>query len=153
MISFECRTTSRATVQRMFDLSLDIDAHRASLPGSAEEAVAGITSGQIGLGETVTWKARHFGIWFTMTSRIVALEPGRSFVDEQQSGPFKAFRHVHLFEELPDGGCLMTDQLAFTAPFGPIGRLAERLVLGRYLPHLIDERNAYLVRVAEDPSR
>lgn len=111
---------------------------------SAETAIAGITSGAIALGESVTWRARHFGVWFTMTSKITALNTPTRFVDEQQNGPFKRFRHEHLFHGGP-GGCQMTDILDVTAPLGPLGWLAERLFLRRYLRRLIEIRNEFLL--------
>lgn len=39
----------------------------------------------------------------------------------------------------------MVDLMAFQAPFGPFSRLVEKLVLGRYLPNLIEARNWFLV--------
>ena len=149
-IHFECVTDIAATVQTVFDLSLDIDAHLDSMAGSLEKAVDGVTSGRIGLGEQVTWKARHFGVVWTMTSTITEMEVPDRFVDEQLRGPFHAFRHEHLFEQ-HDGGTRMTDSITFEAPLGPIGRIAESAVLGRYLPKLIAERNAFLKRSAETP--
>jgi hypothetical protein len=41
----------------------------------------------------------------------------------------------------------MTDRVEFTAPFGLLGRLAERLVLRRYLQRLIRERGRFLVSI------
>ncbi len=71
------------------------------------------------------------------------------FVDEQVKGPFRRFRHVHEF--LVEGEeTVMIDRIEFTAPFGPIGRIVEKLFLARYLRHLIDTRNRYLT--AHDPS-
>ncbi len=43
----------------------------------------------------------------------------------------------------------MVDNISFDAPFGPIGRATEMLVLGRYLRHLIVVRGEYLKGVAE----
>lgn len=142
-VRFELETTIAAQPARVFDASLSIDAHLASMEASGEEAVAGVTSGTIGLGETVTWRARHFGITWTMTSKITELESPHHFVDEQLRGPFKMFRHEHRFEPDPVG-TKMTDRIVFDAPFGIIGDLAERIVLGSYLPKLITERNDYL---------
>lgn len=142
-VSFELETLIAAEPQRAFTASLDIDAHLASMEASGEQAVAGVTSGQIGLGETVTWRARHFGVTWRMTSKITALEPPHRFVDEQVKGPFQLFRHEHLFELHPVG-TRMTDRITFDAPLGPIGDLTERLILGTYLPKLIVERNTYL---------
>ena len=126
--SFTVITRAHVARERLFDLSLDIDAHLASMSASDERAVGGVTAGPIGLGETVTWRARHFGVWFTMASRITALQrPGR-FVDEQIRGPFRSFRHEHLFEEDGDGGTVMTDTISLASPV--LGALAERPGLG-----------------------
>ena len=61
------------------------------------------------------------------------------FVDEQVNGPFKRFRHVHEFSEEPSG-TVMVDRVEFEAPFEPLGRLVEKLVLARYLRNLIESR-------------
>lgn len=39
----------------------------------------------------------------------------------------------------------MADRIAFEAPAGPLGRVANRLVLTRYMTHLIEQRNRWLV--------
>ena len=62
------------------------------------------------------------------------------FVDEQIKGPFRRFRHVHEFSEDPRER-RMGDRIEFAAPFGPVGRVAEKLVLARYLRRLIEARN------------
>ncbi|MFF2270651.1 SRPBCC family protein [Agromyces sp. NPDC058136] len=131
-----------------FDRSLDIDEHLASMSHTSERAVGGVTAGTIGLGEEVTWRARHFGLVWRMTSRITELERPSRFVDEQVRGPFHAFRHVHCFEPAGDRATLMIDEVAFSAPFGPVGRLAE-LVLAPYLQGLIERRNRHLAALGE----
>ena len=65
------------------------------------------------------------------------------FVDEQVRGPFRSFRHVHEFTN-DAAGTLMVDRIEFTAPFGPLGRLAEKLFLARYFRNLIESRNQHL---------
>jgi ligand-binding SRPBCC domain-containing protein len=97
----------------------------------------------------VTWRARHFGIWFTMTSKITRLVRPEYFVDEQVRGPFRSFHHEHRFA-LEAGGTVMVDTLTITSPI--LGRLAERAVLVPYLRRLIRRRNEHLLRVlAETP--
>lgn len=147
-VRFEVEITIAAPPAVVFDLSLDIDAHRASMGRSNERAIGGVTTGQIALGEDVTWRATHFGIPFTMTSTITDLERPLRFVDQQMRGPFRSFRHEHLFR--PTGsGTVMIDRIEFRAPFGPIGSIAERLLLGRYLQNLIETRNDYLKQQIE----
>ncbi|MFJ9388472.1 hypothetical protein ACIRON_06625 [Nocardioides sp. NPDC101246] len=65
------------------------------------------------------------------------------FVDEQQSGPFRRWWHEHRFEPAT-GGTLMTDVVEFVAPAGVVGRLANVLVLTRYMTKLLERRNAWL---------
>jgi ligand-binding SRPBCC domain-containing protein len=118
------------------------------MSASKERAVAGVTTGRIGLGETVTLRARHFRIPFTMTSKVTVLERPHRFVDEQVRGPFRSFRHEHLFDAVT-GGTRMVDRVRFDAPLGPIGRLAERAVLAGYLERLIALRGDHLKAAAE----
>ena len=148
MAHIELVTRIAAPVQVVFDLSRSIDAHLGSMEHGRERAVAGVTSGLIELGQTVTWKARHFGIPFTMTSEISEMEPPTRFVDRQVRGPFHRFRHEHRFED--DGGAtVMTDVIDFDSPLGPIGRVVDRVALERYLASLIATRNEFLRRQAE----
>lgn len=147
MISFRRRTLLPLDAPAAFDLSLSIDAHMGAFAESGERALAGVTRGIIGEGEYVTWRARHFGITWTMTSVITEWERPERFVDEQRSGPFKSFWHEHRFTPAEDGTWL-DDDVRFEAPLGPLGWIAERAVLGRYLPHLIDVRNEFLVTEA-----
>lgn len=129
----------------LFDLSLSIDAHLDSMRRSHERAVAGVTSGTIGLEESVTWRARHFGVMWTMTSQITALERPRRFVDEQVRGPFRVFRHEHRFAQ--DGDVtVMTDTVTLRSPL--FGVIVEPLLLRPYMQRLIRARNAVLVRKA-----
>ncbi|MFT4232875.1 MAG: SRPBCC family protein [Leucobacter sp.] len=139
---FTIVTASEASPEALFDASLDIDLHVRSMEGSAERAIAGVTTGRIGLGETVTWRARHFGVWFTMTSRITALERPLGFVDEQVEGPFRSFVHEHAFRGAEQGS-VMTDRISVGSPV--FGALAERTVLVPYLRRLIIQRNRTII--------
>ena len=53
------------------------------------------------------------------------------------------FRHEHLFDAHPMGSN-MIDRIVFDAPFGLLGDVTEKIVLGSYLPKLVVERNSYL---------
>jgi ligand-binding SRPBCC domain-containing protein len=144
-VYFESVTRSDRTAKDMFDLARDIDVHQESQAAAGEKATAGVIDGLIGPNQEVTWKARHFGIPFSLTSRVTEFESPRRFVDEQTRGPFRSFRHEHIFEA--DGaGSVMIDRVSFSAPFGVLGLLVERLVLAQYMRRLVEDRGAYLVR-------
>jgi ligand-binding SRPBCC domain-containing protein len=142
------RTQIAAPPSRCFDLARDVDAHERSTAASHERAVGGVTSGLLGLGDEVTWEATHFGVRQRLTSRITEFDPPRRFVDEMVRGAFRSFRHEHQFLERA-GGTEVVDVFDYTAPLGPLGRLADILFLSRYVARLLRDRNAYLKRVAE----
>jgi ligand-binding SRPBCC domain-containing protein len=137
-------TVIAAPIGDCFDLSLSVDAHAASMSASGERAVAGVTSGVMKLGDTVTWRARHFGIIFRITSAITEYNYPSRFVDEQQRGPFRRWRHEHTFTAMPDGRTQMIDIVEFQSPLGPAGLIADRLVLNHYMPRLLRHRNSWL---------
>jgi len=110
---------------------------------SRERVVAGVESGLMAMGDTVTWKARHFGLSFRMTSKITVYESPTRFVDEQTSGPFASWWHEHRFEPR-DGHTLMTDVVRYESPAGAVGRLVDRVFLERYMRRLLTQRNAWL---------
>ena len=151
MIQFEVITHIDAPIQRVFDLSRDIGFHVRSLAHTGERAVAGRTEGLIELSESVTWQARHLGVRQRMICKVVAFERPTYFRDEMQRGAFKAFGHDHRFGPL-DGKTVMTDTVQFTAPLGPLGWIAERVVLHRYLKRLISDRADAIRREVEHVS-
>jgi ligand-binding SRPBCC domain-containing protein len=124
-------------------LSLSVDAHTASMGASRERAVAGVTAGEMRVGDTVTWVAWHFGVRFRMTSAVTAYDAPHRFVDEQVAGPFARWRHEHLFTAV-EGGTLMVDVADFVSPLGVLGRIVDRWVLEGYMTRLLRARNAWL---------
>lgn len=148
MPSILLTTRIDAPMESCFDLSLSVDAHAASMSRSGERAVAGVSSGMMAEGDTVTWRARHFGIPFTMTSRICEFDRPVRFVDEQVSGPFRRWWHEHRFDSA-DGVTVMVDEVEFESPLGPLGHLVNRLVLTRYMTRLLQERNRWLCEALE----
>ena len=135
-----------------FDLARSIDLHQYSTSQTGEKAVAGVTKGLINLGEEVTWRAKHFGIWQRLTSRITEMQRPHYFVDEMVSGAFSYFHHKHIFE-VTSQGTVMTDTFVYGTPMGILGRLFDRLVLEKYMYQLLSERNRIIKEVAESDQR
>ncbi|QTZ92323.1 SRPBCC family protein [Streptomyces auratus] len=144
MQHFEVVTAVAAPPDQAFAVCLDVEAHTRSMADSSERAVDGKTRGELSLGDTVTFQARHLGLTWRLKARITSYDRPRCFVDEQESGPFKRWRHAHHFEPDGAGGTIMRDVIDFASPLGPVGRIVDRLLLSRYMPHLIRLRNAYL---------
>tara|TARA_R110000850_G_scaffold277068_1_gene422091 strand:+ start:3422 stop:3898 length:477 start_codon:yes stop_codon:yes gene_type:complete len=148
MPRIELQTEIKAGKNIVFDLSRSIDLHKISTEQTNETAIAGKTGGLIGLDESVTWRAKHFGIYQTLTSIITEFDRPNYFVDEMVSGAFSRFRHEHHFADL-NGGTLMTDIFDYQAPWGIIGRGADKLFLKKYMTNLLIQRNKIVKEFAE----
>jgi ligand-binding SRPBCC domain-containing protein len=141
-------TRIQAPLEVCFDLARDIDLHMESTKGTDERAVAGITTGLIGMGESVTWNARHFGLTQTLTSRITAFDRPRHFRDSQIEGPFRRFDHDHLFQ-FENGETMMTDVFDYESPLGWLGQVGDVLFLREYMTRFLVNRGAVVKSVAE----
>jgi len=148
MATIELTTLIDAPAQRVFDLARSIDLHVKTAGKSREQAVAGVTTGLIGLGQTVTWKASHFGVWQTLTVEITAFEPPHSFSDSMLSGAFRRMEHRHSFEQTASG-TVMRDVFTFESPLGILGKLVDAIFLKRYMSRFLIERNRILKLTAE----
>lgn len=148
MPRIELSTTIAAPISRCYDLSRSIDLHQISTEHTNEKAIAGVTSGLIGLNESVTWQAKHLGVTQQFTSLITELTSPVYFVDEMQKGIFKHFRHEHHFEQNM-GRTTMKDVLIYTSPLGLLGTLADVLFLKHYMRKLLVIRNEVIKEFAE----
>ena len=149
MIELVETTFILAPIHRVFDLARSIDVHRIGSSKTRERATGGVTSGLIGMGQSVTWQAVHFGIRQSLTSKITAYDEPIYFQDTMQHGAFRSLQHDHLFRS-PSSECTeMRDKLSFSAPFLVLGRIVEHLVLRNYMLRFLRQRNAILKRIAE----
>jgi ligand-binding SRPBCC domain-containing protein len=141
-------TRIKAPIGHCFLLSLSIDLHRSAASYTNEVAIAGVTKGIIGPQQSVTWKAKHFGMNWQLTSKITEYAYPQMFTDEMQEGPFKSIRHTHSFTHENDV-TTMKDVFRFEAPLGLLGKIAENIFLESYLRKFLERRNAEIKRVAE----
>ena len=148
MLKIELTTEINAPIERCFLLSLSVDLHTISTKETNEKAIAGITSGLMKLNDTVTWRAKHFGIYQNLTSQITKYEYPTCFVDEQMKGAFKRIYHEHQFQQ-KENGTIMKDIFEFEAPFGFLGKAFSKLVLANYLRSFLEKRNTTIKEVAE----
>ena len=141
-------TEINAPIETVFNLSRSIDLHMESTKQTGERAISGKTSGLFELGETVTWRAKHFGIWQTLTSEIIEFDFPNSFSDEMTEGAFKSMRHEHLFFAVNDQ-TVMKDIFVFELPYGIFGEFVNFVFLGRYMTKLLRKRNKVIKEAAE----
>ena len=145
----EVVTVIGAARAAVFDLELDVDVHTISMSGSNETATTSSGRRGLQLHDEVTFRARHFGLPWRMTSRITDYQHPRRFVDEQVRGPFRTMCHEHVFDEIDADQTLMTDSMTITVPGGPLGSAFARLLVVPYLRRLLQRRAAHIKRLAE----
>ncbi|HYG40018.1 MAG TPA: SRPBCC family protein [Cytophagales bacterium] len=142
-------TPIKAPIEICFDLSRSIDLHQLSTAHTKEKAIAGVTKGLIEMGEQVTWRAKHLGVFQTLTSKITAYDFPIYFQDTMQKGAFKSMVHDHCFRQ--EGELtIMEDILKYESPLWTLGKLADFLFLKNYLYNLIEIRNKMIKGVAEN---
>jgi len=144
----ELATSIAAPIDRVFDLARSIDLHTNSTSSTGERAVAGVTSGLIGPEQEVTWRARHFGVWQSLTVRVTVFERPTHFADAMLRGAFRRMEHHHYFDQA-GSGTTMRDVFSFQSPLGILGRIADFLFLTRYMKSFLIERNRVIKATAE----
>jgi len=149
MVSIEQCVRIAAPIERCFDLSRSIEVHLLGTERTGERAVDGVTTGLIGPGQFVRWRAKHLGVRQHLTSKITAYDPPRYFQDTMVEGAFKFMQHDHFFTAIPESQTEMRDRFTFAAPLSVLGKIAEQLFLKRYMDRFLRHRNEIVKQVAE----
>ncbi|WP_284141629.1 SRPBCC family protein [Virgibacillus sp. LDC-1] len=141
----------QAPINLCFDLARNVDIHVKTSFKTKEKAVGGVTEGLLEKGDTVTWEAIHFGIRQILTVKVIHMKKPTLFVDVMIKGAFSSFKHTHQFIEMNDF-TVMIDVFEYKSPFGPIGVIADKLFLKKYMSDFIYSRGKELKRIAENNS-
>ena len=91
-------------------------------------------------GTVIDYRLKLRGIPLRWQSQITAWEPPHRFVDEQQKGPYRLWRHQHTFID-DKGGTLAIDRVEY-AVHG--GLLVKKLLVEPELKRIFDYRNRNL---------
>ena len=138
--------------RRAADMPVSADAlfewHRR--PGAFERlappwqrvAVVARSGGSLQPGSRVTLRLRAGPLAVDWVAEHGPLEPGRSFVDRQLSGPFRAWTHRHLCEPRGPAASTLVDDVRYELFGGPVGALGDG-----YARREIDRLLAYRQRV------
>jgi len=91
------------------------------------------------------YRIRWLGVPLQWESLIAEFEQNERFTDVQTSGPYRYWRHEHIFEDAGDA-VRVRDRLQYELPFGLLGRIMHALLVRRHL----DEIFAYRARIIEE---
>jgi hypothetical protein len=97
-------------------------------------------------GSRIDYTLRLAGVPFHWRTRIEAFDPPLSFVDVQEKGPYRHWRHRHEFREVP-GGTLMVDDVEYEVGWGVLGQLAHAIFVRRALERIFDHRRQVIAGI------
>jgi ligand-binding SRPBCC domain-containing protein len=96
-------------------------------------------------GMIITYKITPLlGIKMNWMTEITFIKEHEYFVDEQRFGPYAMWHHEHHFKKIK-GGVRMTDILNYAIPYGPIGRLANTLIVKKEVENIFAYREKAIV--------
>ncbi len=85
------------------------------------------------------------GIKMTWVTEITQVREKEFFVDEQRVGPYAMWHHQHHIKP-HENGVLMTDIVTYQPPLGPIGAIANSLVIRKQLSEIFNYRRTAMER-------
>jgi ligand-binding SRPBCC domain-containing protein len=141
-------TFINAPVERVFDLSRNIELHKESMKQFGEQAVAGTRFGLVEKDETVTLTAKHLFKTRVMKLKMTDMQKPLRFTDEQFKGSFKVMKHEHHFKAC-ENGTIMIDVFQFEMGYGALGKWFNSLYLTKYLKRILEQRNNIIKDFAE----
>ncbi|MBT2563538.1 SRPBCC family protein [Pedobacter sp. ISL-68] len=91
-------------------------------------------------GLIITYKVSPlFGIKLNWVTEITHVKDKEYFIDEQRFGPFAFWHHQHHFEKI-DGGVFMHDTLHYSIGWGPVGAIANAIVVNNKINEIFKFR-------------
>jgi ligand-binding SRPBCC domain-containing protein len=84
-------------------------------------------------GALIDHTIRWLGVPIRWRTKIIDWSPPRQFIDLQLRGPYALWHHQHTFKPTDHGTVLCSDHVTYKLPGGPLGRLAQPLMVKRQL--------------------
>ena len=90
-------------------------------------------------GLVIDYRFRWLGLPMTWRTLISDYNPPHLFVDEALKSPYKLWRHRHTFEAT-ENGTIVRDRVDYALPFGPLGAIANKLMVRKQLEEIFAYR-------------
>jgi ligand-binding SRPBCC domain-containing protein len=130
----------RRTREEVFSLFADPYQLEKITPPWLRFQVLSSTPMPVKQGQLIDYRFRLHGLPLRWQSRIEVWEPPVRFVDLQTRGPYRYWRHEHLFENVP-GGVICRDVVDYAVPGG---WLIDRLLVRRDVARIFKFRQHVL---------
>jgi ligand-binding SRPBCC domain-containing protein len=146
---FTARSVIRTTPEALFAFHELPDAFLRLLSPSEKIHVPQVAP-SLEIGSRTIVDIRIGFLYVRFESLHTAYDPPHSFEDQQVRGPFKRWRHRHIVEPHPDGA-LLIDDIAYTPPFGLLGRLINPIIIKPRLRRVFAFRHRVTREYCENP--
>jgi ligand-binding SRPBCC domain-containing protein len=127
-------------VERAFEFFSRAENLEAITPPLLKFRIAGTAPVDVRKGTLIRYRLRLHGLGVSWLTRIEEWDPPLGFVDRQLRGPYALWHHTHTFEAVGAGRTRMVDLVRYAHRFGPLGTLAEHLLVRRDLTRIFDYR-------------
>ena len=147
------RQVLEAGVEEAFEFFSRAENLEAITPPFLKFRITTPTPIEMRAGTLIRYRLRLRGIPISWLTRIDAWDPPHGFVDRQLRGPYGLWHHTHSFEPIDADHTLMHDIVRYGQRMGPLGSIAEHLVVRRDLDRIFDFRRDEIVALlARDAS-
>jgi len=100
-------------------------------------------------GTLIDYKLKIKGVPATWKTLISQWSETDSFRDSQLKGPYSKWEHTHRFISI-QGGTLMTDEVIYKAPMGPIGYVVNEIMIKKDVSTIFKFRNKKIKEIFAD---
>ena len=128
-----------APVEAVWEFHQSVEALKAlTPPGRRVEVLSEDTAVRDGAIHRL--KVRQFGIPLIWEAEISEVDPPNGFTDTARASPFRVWKHRHAF--IAEGSkTRLKDTVEYEAPFGFLGRIADKLFISRDIDRLFAFRH------------
>ena len=152
MQAFKHSFVVNSSIDRVWEFYTDIKHLEIITPREMKLKVTNATSQKLSQGSEIWLEGKLVITMRRWHSIIKSLSPYQ-YVDEMLTGPFKKWRHSHIFYAITiDNNQKQTeviDDVEFEIPYSPIGKLFKAYAYSR-IQKLFDHRKAATIRALED---
>ena len=129
MKSFEQSFKVNCSIDKVWKFYTDIKHLEIVTPPNLNLKIIETSDKQIVKGLRMTISARLF-LYNSKWNSIISLVDisKHMYIDEMVKGPFKKWKHVHLFSEIGENHTVITDKIEFELPLFFLGKLMEGYV-------------------------
>lgn len=121
---FEKSSLIRCEIGKLFDFHLDLNNLKTITPKDTKVMLLGemFTPKK---GDVLRLKSVKGFISTNWEVEIRELQRPNLLLDVALKSPFKLWKHSHIFRQLKDGVCELTDRVEYELPFGFIGKMFD----------------------------